>query len=246
MNFYSRYLRTILSSTGLGNPRGLPTRYLVNRTFSVPAGTTYRRDHDNPLIGFMEGLQFIAGAGTVEQIARVAPRANLDLFSDQSLYGPRAGDQTQAVIEELCVDRDSRRAVIVLASPNEPLTERPCTTSLQFQIVDGGLITTATMRSSDAIYGLPYDLTQFGMMAQIVARCTGSLTADLIVNIGNAHIYNSTAHLAVKHLPWSFQLPNVGNYYSDWCDWARSEIKELSMSRAQQLYDFKRVPRERA
>ena len=57
MNYYSRYTRTILNSGTKITPRGLPVIAKYNVTFATVPGFTYRREKDNPLIGFMEGLQ---------------------------------------------------------------------------------------------------------------------------------------------------------------------------------------------
>lgn len=237
MNLYSRYVRSILGTGEPTSPRGLPAKFKLNQTFTTIPGITYRREKDNPLIGFMEGLQFIAGVGDIDQIARVAPKANLSLFTGQSIYGPRAGSQPAEVIEELLADRNSRRAVIILGKPNEALADRPCTTSLQYQIVDNKLETVVSMRSSDAVYGLPYDLTQFGMMSQMIAQCVNASLGKLIVNIGNAHIYDSTAHLAVGYRPWAFRLPEVSDY-KHWVAWAESRIPYLCMQMAEEELDF--------
>lgn len=239
MNYYSRYIRSIIAHGSKSSPRGLPINFRQNQTFATVPGITYRRANDNPLIGFMEGLQFMAGVGSVEDIAKIAPNAKLELFGVQALYGPRANGQTERVINELNADRDSRRAVIILGRPEEPFEDRPCTASLQFQIFENQLMTIATMRSSDAVYGLPYDLIQFSMMAQMIGACTDSTPTSLIVNIGNAHIYDETAHLAVNYVPWTFQLPQVSNEYADWKTWALDSIKTLSSQMIKDDFGFK-------
>lgn len=188
----------------------------------------------------MEGLQFIAGVGDLDAIARVAPHADLSLFTGQSIYGPRAGDQTQWVIDELNKDPDSRRATIIISDQHEPLETRACTTCMQFQKLGNELMTIVTMRSSDAVYGLPYDLVQFGMMSQMIGVCTRSVPTRLIINIGNAHIYEKTAHLATaKQTPWSFVLPRVSDKFHEWVDWAKKEMDILTMERVKERYNFK-------
>lgn len=240
MNYYSRYTRTILNSGTKITPRGLPVIAKYNVTFATVPGFTYRREKDNPLIGFMEGLQFIAGIGDIDAIARVAPHADLSLFTGQSIYGPRAGDQTQWVIDELNKDPDSRRATIIISDQHEPLETRACTTCMQFQKIGHELLTIVSMRSSDAVYGLPYDLVQFGMMSQMIGVCTRSVPTRLIINIGNAHIYEKTAHLATsKHTPWLFTLPRVSDKFDDWVYWAKKEMDVLTMSLVKEEFDFK-------
>ena len=246
MNYYARYVRNILRRGKRAEPRGLSVDFLINQTFATFTGWTYRRPHDNPLIGFMEGLQFIAGMGDVNQIERVAPKAALQMFSGQSLYGPRANHQLIDVVEELNADRYSRRAVITLPDREEPLAERPCTTSLQYQIVDGLLNTTVTMRSSDAVYGLPYDLIQFSMMSQVIACCTKTTVDKMVINVGNAHIYDDTKHLATNFTLWDFNLPDISDDPIVWMQWAKDEMELLSMEHVVNDYHFKKSNAERA
>lgn len=208
IKYYDRYITNLLGGQ-VRYPRDLKIYSRQNVTFATKIGLTYRRANDNPLIGFMEGLQFVAGEFNHGDIARVAPHAQLDLFTGQSAYGPRVGDQIFNVIHELRNDVHSRRAVIVLAKPEESLEDRPCTTSLQFRADKFGQImsTIVTMRSSDAVWGLPYDLIQFGLMSQVIAACVGMATDNLIINIGDAHIYENTAHLAKNFELWKFRAP---------------------------------------
>lgn len=210
--YYDRYVDKLLAGE-VRRPRNLKTYSIQNTTFAVKTGTTYRRKGDNPLIGFMEGLQFVAGIFKHDQIARIAPRAKLDLFTDQAAYGPRVGKQIFDVIEELRNDDYSRRAVIILARPDEALENRPCTTSLQFRANKFGnvLDTIVSMRSSDAVWGLPYDLIQFGLISQVIAACVGMFPGTTIINIGDAHIYESTLHLAKDFELWKFEAPLTGD-----------------------------------
>ena len=76
------------------------------------------------------------------------------------------------------------------------------------------------------------------MKSQMVARCTGVVPTDLIVNIGNAHIYEKSMHLAGKHVPWSFMLPLAWGTYDTWKTWAETEIELLSMKHVTSVYGF--------
>jgi hypothetical protein len=215
-------------------------RSIRNVTFATFVGTVYRRKRDNPLIGFMEGLMFVAGIFDVENIARIAPNAKLELFTPMSAYGPRVGKQMDWVIEQLNNDRDSRRAVMVLAKNFEKLENRPCTTSLQFRIQGNLLDTIVSMRSSDAVYGLPYDLIQFGMMAMVIADATNTFTSSLIINIGDAHIYKATQHLAQDIEPWSFNLPLKRQDGFWWRNWAKEQIPKLNKDTMYDMFHYRK------
>lgn len=76
----------------------------------------------------------------------------------------------------------------------------PCTLSLQFlrrPNYDGGerLVTIVTMRSSDAWLGIPYDVYNFTMLANVLAAgLSQSLrktinVGEIILNLGSSHLY---------------------------------------------------------
>lgn len=122
-------------------------------------------------------------------------------------YGPRLHAQWPFVFKMLRDDIDSRQAVMSIwekqipnnAEPNqqEYITKYyiPCTLSLQFLIRGERLHTIATMRSSDAWLGLPYDFFNFTMLANYLASSIshekrrpihpGSIT----INMGSSHLY---------------------------------------------------------
>ena len=230
MNYYQRYIRTIKNNGTVRIPRGLPIISYPNVTFVTNVGLTYRRVGDNPLIGFMEGLQSLAGVFEHDQIVRIAPHAKLDLFTAQSAYGPRITNQLPEVIYELTKDTHSRRAVVLFGDPNEPLESRPCTTSMQFRIEKYMMNTYVTMRSSDAVWGLPYDLIQFSIIAAAVGQCVRYPANKLIINIGDAHIYADTDKQAMAHwIPWTFDLPIIHEQdFAARKEWSNYQIPLLS------------------
>lgn len=210
---YTRYIRS-LTKGSKASPRGIATSQLRDESFSFFPGRVVRRIKDNPAIGFVELLQFIAGTFNVENIEAVAPNARLDLFTHQSAYGPRVYneakkmDQFAEVLRELSKDKASRRAVVMIAHPTDSPETRPCTLSMQFQLDRGFLHNTITMRSSDAVWGLPYDMIQFGGITMMLAQCLRVLPGISTINIGNAHVYDETVHLTKQATDnWVFDLP---------------------------------------
>jgi hypothetical protein len=230
MNKYSRYYRRLKSGERRA-PRGLETRGLTNQQIYFPIGTAVRRKGDNVNIGFMEGLQWLAGTFDHDAIARVAPRAKLELFTGQSAYGLRLGKQFERVINELMNDPDSRRAVIMVASPNDALADRPCTLALQFHRETDinhvhWLNATAYMRSSDAIWGLPYDIVQFSVMSLAASHLLTCEPGLLTIMIGDAHIYTDVAE-SVRHFDdqWWFTMPKFPTLV-EYQAWANSLITD--------------------
>jgi len=208
MNYYARYYRSLWRGD-IETARGMNVHCVRNVVFTVPIGTTFRRKRDNPAIGIVEGLQFIAGKFRKEDIEKIAPRARLDLFTDQSAYGPRVKSQWHSIINELNADPSSRRAVLVLPYTDEELSNRPCTTSMQFSVHKDKLNVLVNMRSSDAVWGLPYDLIQFSMVSMMLAKCLGLLPGMLKIFIGNAHIYESTHRYDFAWKEHHFNINNI-------------------------------------
>jgi hypothetical protein len=169
----------------------MKTNAMFNETFIYTPGTCWRRPRDNPAIGFAEGLQLIGGLENKLAIRAAAPAVDINLFGPTSFYGPRTRGQFKRVVEELQADRDSRRAVVMVANPYDVSSTMPCTMGMQFYYVTGLnlLSATITMRSSDAVWGLPYDMIQFGMVHLALANILGAEPGDAIINIGNAHVY---------------------------------------------------------
>lgn len=236
MNYYSRYYRTVTDGY-FAKPRGLETTYLHNQVFYAESYIMWRRPHDNIMIGIMEGLQFMAGVFDIEQIKRVAPNAKLELFTGQSSYGPRCGTQVEEIVELLRKDKYTRQAVLLLSDPKEPFAERPCTTSLQFQVNRfHSLTVTIDMRSSDAVWGLPYDIVQFNFMAHMVSACVGLPLRSLVINLANAHVYKSTALERPTFTQYSFSLPAILNQVDEWKEWALNLIPIIDASSAKDLF----------
>lgn len=116
-------------------------------------------------------------------------------------YGPRlAGmhslskfNQINGVIAKLLEDRSSRQAVMTIydgpTDLNADPRDVPCTLSLQFLVRDEKLDMIVTMRSSDAVWGLTYDIFQFTMLQEMVARQVGAGLGRFYLNAGSMHVY---------------------------------------------------------
>jgi thymidylate synthase len=85
---------------------------------------------------------------------------------------PNASGLTQFdyALDVLIKDRSSRKAVMVIYSPDDARESKdnPCTLSLQFLIRGGKLLLFVAMRSNDVWLGLPYDLPFFTLVQEIM------------------------------------------------------------------------------
>jgi len=109
--------------------------------------------------------------------------------------------QWHYVVEELVKDNDSRRAVIHIRSPQDSILANldvPCTLTLQFFLRNNRVHCVASMRSSDIILGLAYDVPAFTIFQEVLAIDL-SLRLKRQIGLGRyTHISNSL-HLYERH-----------------------------------------------
>lgn len=225
---YNKYYQSILDHGETRYPRGMSTVGVWDTNPVFRTGWFPRRPKDNPAIGIIEGLQFIAGKFDKDAIISAAPGAKHELFTHQSAYGPRVGEQFERILWTLQDDPESRRAQLIIADPSDNPGELPCTTSMLFRIENGNLYTTVHMRSSDAVWGLPYDLIQFGMVSSMLAACLRLKAATTSMMIADAHIYHD--HMVTER--WTSDYLVMPNFTSLrlWQKWA-SQIVAARLSR---------------
>lgn len=186
---------------GLGNNvRG--TKELNNYTFTLT-------NLDNNVINVRnisksyicgELLWYALGRNDVVFINKFAGlwgRISDDGVTSYSAYGDivfkRHGfNQAEKIIQLLCEDPESRRAVINFNVPNEHVIETKdeiCTIALQFLIRDGRLNCIGIMRSNDVWYGLPYDVIFFTELTKYIARRLNVPYGTYSHNVISLHVY---------------------------------------------------------
>lgn len=109
--------------------------------------------------------------------------------------------QWQYVIDELKSDHDSRRAVIHIRSPQDSILaalDVPCTLSLQFFLRDDCVHMVTSMRSSDVILGLAYDVPAFTIFQELLAL---QLTKELgrPIGLGSYTHLSASLHVYERH-----------------------------------------------
>lgn len=230
LNEYTRWIRRIVKGVDAA-PRGLPVRYIRDVVYPYIPGTVLRRTKDNPAVGTVEALQVIAGVFDIESIRQVAPNARLDLFSAQSAYGPRIGDQLPLIIDQLKRSPDTRRAQLLIASHDDTPETLPCATAMAFNAHAGLLSSTVFMRSSDILWGLPNDMIQFGILTQLIAHLSGlkCATVGSSIMVANSHIYMQiyNPHTRFKTDVNAMHLPNIGDTLQDYRLWAAGVLAGL-------------------
>ena len=126
-------------------------------------------------------------------------------------------DQLQWAIDQIKENPHSK-AIIVSAwnvADLEAMRLPPCHTLFQFDVTKGKLRMQLYQRSSDVFLGLPFNIAQYAMLLQMVAELTGLEARELVISIGNAHLYNNQLEPAkeqLKRKPTTFpKLKIIGN-----------------------------------
>jgi len=199
----------LLDDGGEVSPRGHLTKELINVNLvllNLTENVIVNPTRDlNYRFMVAEWVWMMFGLDVVAPLARY--NKEMLKFSDDGVtlagaYGPRLLGQDQYVLRTLRADPDSRQAVVTIWDPSPPPSKDiPCTVALQFLLRLGELHCVATMRSSDAWLGLPYDLFCFSQITNLLAGLLGVGRGTLSLNLGSGHLYEenwSHAQRAVK------------------------------------------------
>jgi thymidylate synthase len=199
------------------SPRGLAIKEKIGVSFCIddPRNRLLYIPERNFSLSYTiaEATWYFAGRNDIEWIATYSPFW-LDVADDgktaNSSYGSRifrkhdkidngSHIQYDRVLEELKTDPDSRRAVMYLTQPSDHYTAKKdigCATNLQFFIRDGYLHQIANMRSSDLILGIPYDVTAFTLIQEMLALDLGVKLGTYMHNSSSLHIYDRNFEVA--------------------------------------------------
>lgn len=123
---------------------------------------------------------------------------------------PGGVDQLSEIIDLLKNDPHSRR--IILNAWNVPQLKDmalvPCHMMYQFYVTnDTDLSCMMTQRSADSFLGLPFNIASTGLLTCILAKVTGLVPKEIIINIGDAHIYENhivQVEQQLKRTPYPF------------------------------------------
>jgi len=208
-------LRAILSDGQHVRPRNIATRELRAFHFSIEdprrrfVSIAPRRWNFAYALG--EFCWHIRGSDSLEEIAFYSPRwrsvSDDGVSIRSSCYGAKIfdcrdgrGSQWDVSKHLLVADPDTRRSILILADPLDQQSyearDVSCATSVQFTARSGKLDATVSMRSNDAVLGLPYDVFLFTMLQEMMA-CELHLELGAYHHFaGSLHIYESDFELA--------------------------------------------------
>lgn len=126
-------------------------------------------------------------------------------------------DQLAWAIDQIQNNPNSKAILVSAWNPTdlEEMRLPPCHTMFQFDVQKNKLRMELYQRSSDVFLGLPFNIAQYAMLLMMVAKITGLEARELIISIGNAHLYKNQLEQAKEQIgrtPTRFpQLKITGN-----------------------------------
>src|SRR6516162_6164591 len=100
-------------------------------------------------------------------------------------------DQIRQVVEQIQRNPDSRRLIVSAWNPAEvdKMALPPCHCLFQFYVANGRLSCQLYQRSADIFLGLPFNIASYALLTLMMAQVTGLRPGELILSLGDAHLY---------------------------------------------------------
>jgi thymidylate synthase len=121
---------------------------------------------------------------------------------DAPPQGAREIDQLAELVEQIRINPDSRRLVVSAWNVGE--IERmklpPCHLLYQFNVQADRLHCAMTMRSCDVFLGLPFNIASYALLTMMVAQVTDLEPGELILSLGDTHVYRNHFEQARRQL----------------------------------------------
>lgn len=149
----------------------------------------------NKRFAIAELMAYVAGWDDVAWLGTFCK--NVAQFSDDGerfagAYGPRMVPCWPNILRLLTEDQDTRQAYVPIYDQGDlgnPSKDIPCNVGFQLQAHGGHLNMAVFQRSSDLIWGLPYDHLSFTCLLVLVAGELNLVPGMLTRFITNAHVY---------------------------------------------------------
>ena len=102
-------------------------------------------------------------------------------------------DQLKNLVYSIILNPNSRRLVVSAWAPHEmnDMVLPPCHYAFQIYINNGVMDLMWQQRSADVFLGLPYDITMYGLLLELLAKGAGLKAGQLIGQLGDCHLYNN-------------------------------------------------------
>lgn len=102
-------------------------------------------------------------------------------------------DQLADVVDAIHNNPSSRRIMVSAWNPAElsDMALPPCHYGFQVYINNGVIDLMWQQRSVDVFLGLPYDISMYGLLLEMLAKGAGLIPGELIGQFGDCHLYNN-------------------------------------------------------
>ena len=102
-------------------------------------------------------------------------------------------DQLKNIVSMINSDPQSRRLIVSAWAPQEmnEMVLPPCHYAFQVYINNGVMDLMWQQRSADVFLGLPYDISMYGLLLEMLAKGAGLIPGELIGQLGDCHLYNN-------------------------------------------------------
>ena len=130
-------------------------------------------------------------------------------------------DQISDLIENLKLNPNSRRHLVSAWNVGELPTMAlpPCHYSFQCYVADNKLSLMWNQRSADLFLGVPFNISSYGLLLELLCVETGYEPGELIGNFGDIHLYKNHLEQAKEQISRDgFELPKLGLYYENILD----------------------------
>ena len=237
-----------MDRTGIGTLSVFGRQFRHNLNDGFPLLTT-KKLHFKSIIH--ELLWFLKGSSSIDYLKENKVSIWNEWADKNNNIGPMYGvqwtkwttkngkaiNQIDSVIDSLKNNPNSRRILFhawnVEYLPDEKLSIAknleqgkmalaPCHLLYQFYVVDGKLLGSLYIRSSDSFLGLPYNIASFSLLVHMLARVCNLKAHEIVITLGDAHAY-------LNH------LEQIGLQLSR----APKKLPKLKVAQKKSIYDYK-------
>ena len=120
-------------------------------------------------------------------------------------------DQIEAIINRLRKDPSTRRAAVAIYHPVDAIRDSkdiPCTFGLFYHVREKKLVSTVVMRSNNAFILLPYNIFEFSLLAEVIAK-------EVRVSLGHMNYNALSMHVYKEHYEKAYEVIMESNIEDD-------------------------------